>query len=265
MPDTKQQILPAFAPVPRLKDRHNGWKPEIQRAFIEALAETGSVKSAARRVNRAEVGAYLLRRHPEAGEFRRAWDAALDIGMRRIEDVAMERALNGVDVPVYSYGKLIGTRTIYNDRLLMFMLRNRAPERFAGGPNASGAKGMNAVGQMELKRLKKQWREEWEAETHVSAAEVRANIDRTLAAIKARTIASTSPAEFELEITTLAQRRADQAAGWRTREPYAPYAAKAAELLPRFVEEVRAEYPPYEEYVEGEDEPALREGPKPSA
>lgn len=116
----RQQTLPAFTPVPRLCDRSNGWKPEVQRAFIEALAETGSVKSAARRVGRAEVGAYMLRRHPQAEEFRKAWDAALDIGMRRIEDVAMDRALNGVEVPLYSYGKLVGSRTVYNDRLLMF-------------------------------------------------------------------------------------------------------------------------------------------------
>ena len=133
MTDQPHTIIPAFTPVPRAKDRHNGWKPEVQRAFIEALAETGSVKSAARRVGRAEVGAYLLRRHPEAQPFRAAWDAALDIGMRRIEDVAMDRALHGVEVPVYSYGKLVGSRTVYNDRLLMFMLRNRAPERFTGG------------------------------------------------------------------------------------------------------------------------------------
>ena len=128
-----QTILPPFAPVPREKDRANGWKPEVQRAFIEALAETGSVRAACRRVNRADHGAYLLRRHPEAQAFRAAWDAALDIGMRRIEDVAMDRALHGVEVPVYSYGKLVGTRTVYNVRLVMFMLRNRAPERFAGG------------------------------------------------------------------------------------------------------------------------------------
>ena len=255
--DDKPTTVPAFAPVPRSKERSNGWKPEVQRAFIEALAETGSVKAACRRVGRADHGAYILRRHPEAVEFRRAWDAALDIGMRRIEDVAMDRALNGVDVPVYSYGKLVGSRTVYNDRLLMFMLRNRAPERFPGGMNASGAKGMNAVGQMELNRLKKQLRKELEEEQEAkapSAAEVRASIDRTLAAIKARTIASTSPAEFELHIATLAQRRADEAAGWRAREPYAPCAAKAAELLPRFIEEVRAEYPPYEEYVAWQDE-----------
>lgn len=116
--------------------------------------------AACRRVNRASHGVYLLRRHPEAASFRAAWEAALAIGIQRIEDVAMDRALNGVEVPVYAYGKIIGTRRVYNDRLLMFMLRNRAPKRFA----ADGAKGMNAVDQMMLTRLKKEWRAEWENE-----------------------------------------------------------------------------------------------------
>ncbi len=174
------EILPAFAPVPRQYDRSNGWKPEVQRAFIEALAETGSVKSACRRVGRAEHGAYLLRRHPQAEEFRRAWDAALDIGMRRIEDVAMERALNGYEQPVYSYGKLVGTRTVYNDRLLMFMLRNRAPERFGAGlSRGGGAKGDNAIDKMILARLKAQWRQEWEDERAAKASSPEA-IRRTL-------------------------------------------------------------------------------------
>lgn len=193
MAEEKQQTLPPFTPVPRAKDRSNGWKPEVQRAFIEALAETGSVKAAARRVGRAEVGAYLLRRHPEAEEFRRAWDAALDIGMRRIEDVAMERALNGVEVPVYSYGKLVGTRTVYNDRLLMFMLRNRAPERFSAG----SARSLNALDRMELKRLKKQWREEWERERrladHEEEQETLAEIDEMIERMRANRWDNMSP------------------------------------------------------------------------
>ena len=78
----------------------------------------------------SQAGAYYLRRQCGAESFRAAWQAAIDLGVQRIEDVAMDRALNGVDVPVYSYGKLVGTRTAYTDRLLMFMLRNRAPERF---------------------------------------------------------------------------------------------------------------------------------------
>ena len=171
--------LPAFTPVPRAKDRSNGWKPEVQRAFIEALADTGSVEAAARRVGRSSVGAYQLRRHPQGHSFAEAWKAALDKGIQRIEDVAMDRALNGVEVPVYSYGKLVGTRRIYNDRLLMFMLRNRAPERFA----ADGARGLNALDKTRLEKMKKQWRKEWEAEKSGRSEvdvlnEINARIDR---------------------------------------------------------------------------------------
>lgn len=152
--------LPAFTPVPRAKDRSNGWKPDVQQAFIEALADTGSVRAACRRVGRSDHGAYQLRRHPEAESFRAAWDAALDLGVRRLEDLAMDRALNGVEVPVYSYGKLVGSRTVYNDRLLMFLLRNRAPERFAEGR----AKAMSALDKESLARLKQEWRKQWERE-----------------------------------------------------------------------------------------------------
>ena len=162
--------LPTFTPVPRLKDRSNGWKPEVQHAFIEALADTGSVASACRAVRRSAHGTYHLRRQPGAEEFAAAWEAAFDIGMQRIEDTAMDRALNGVEVPVYSYGKLIGSRIAYNDRLLMFMLRNRAPHRFAEGRSALRAGGPDAIDKMELARLKKQWRAEWEADYKRAAA-----------------------------------------------------------------------------------------------
>ena len=176
--------LPAFAPVPRQCQRHDGWTPERQRGFIEALADTGSVEAAARAVDMSSVGAYQLRRQPGAEEFRAAWETALALGVQRIEDVAMDRALNGVEEPLYSYGKLIGSRTRYNDRLLMFILRNRAPERFAAG---GGPKGLNAVSQMQLDRLKKQWIAEHEAsKPNVTAAEVRASIDRKIMDIRRR-------------------------------------------------------------------------------
>lgn len=176
--------LPAFTPVPRKCERHDGWTPERQRGFIEALADTGSVEAACRAVDMSSVGAYYLRRQPGAESFRAAWDAALAHGVQRIEDVAMDRALNGVPEPVYSYGKLIGTRMKYNDRLLMFMLRNRAPERFAAG---GGPKGLNAVSQMQLGQLKKQWLKEYEAsQPNVTDAEVRASIDAKIKSIRRR-------------------------------------------------------------------------------
>ena len=176
--------LPPFTPVPRLCNRHDGWTPERQLGFIEALADTGSVEAACKAVDMSTVGAYHLRRQPGADSFRAAWETALQLGVQRVEDVTMDRALNGVEEPLYSYGKLIGTRRKYNDRLLMFILRNRAPERFAAG---GGPRGPNAVSQMQLDKLKKQWRKEWEAErARVTPEQVRASIDRKIEAIRRR-------------------------------------------------------------------------------
>ncbi|OBX18460.1 hypothetical protein A9995_10800 [Erythrobacter sp. QSSC1-22B] len=218
-PQSPRGTLPAFAPVPRLKQRSNGWTAAVQCAFIEALADTGSVASACRAVARADHGAYLLRRHPEADEFRAAWDAALDLGIRRIEDVAMDRALNGVEVPVYSYGKLVGTRVVYNDRLLMFILRNRAPERFTEGK----PKGLNAVDAAEMRRRKQQWRSEWEEEqkranSYEAEDEVLASIDRKLASMRKNWLYYMSPRTRAAYDEFARLEHEDKAAGYDCRQ-----------------------------------------------
>ncbi|WP_235900189.1 hypothetical protein [Pontixanthobacter aestiaquae] len=175
--------LPDFTPVPRQCNRHDGWTPQRQRDFIEALADTGSVHAACKAVNMSQPGAYQLRRQPGADSFRAAWQAALDLGVQMVEDVAMERALHGIEVPIISHGKHYGTRRIYNDRLLMFILRNRAPERFAEG---GAAKGLNAVGKMQLERKKKEWQEEWQAKRFKDIAETRESITRKFDALRER-------------------------------------------------------------------------------
>lgn len=173
------RTLPAFTPVPRKCQRFDGWTPERQRGFIEALADTGSPKHAARAVGMTPEGAYLLRRHPEGEEFRQAWEAALALGIERLEDIAMERAIHGIEVPVYSYGKLVGTRRVFNDALLMFLLRNRAPHRFA----ADSLHNLDAATQSSLARLKREWRAEWDAEQEAARA---VDSDKVLASIDAK-------------------------------------------------------------------------------
>ncbi len=205
--------LPAFVPVPRHYKRHDGWTPERQRAFIEALADTGSVKAAAHAVNMTPEGAYLLRRHPEAGEFRAAWEAALSHGVQRLEDAGLERALNGVEVPVYHFGAVVGTRTVYDNRLLMFYLRNRLGQRFnadARNPDLDPAS---------LRRkLEKEWRADWERRQAIEDAaredEVIESIDRKLGLMHRRSLASQSPATRALFAQAKASHAADQAAGY---------------------------------------------------
>ena len=123
VPEDKARLVAEFAPVPR-RYRHDGWTPERQKAFIEALAVTGCVDRAAEMVNIAQTNCYELRKAPGAEEFRRAWDAALDFGTKKLKDIAFERAINGYLVPVFVAGKLMGFRRKYNDALLMVCLRH---------------------------------------------------------------------------------------------------------------------------------------------
>jgi len=79
-----KQLFP-FTPAP-VRARHDGWTVEKQYAFIEALAETGIVEEACRRVGMSDTAAYNLRRRPCGMHFRRAWDAAMDYSLHRAED-----------------------------------------------------------------------------------------------------------------------------------------------------------------------------------
>lgn len=119
-----------WVPVLR-KRRPDGWSPQKQRGFIEALADTGSVTAAARMVGMSITSCYRLRRAPGAEDFAAAWEAAIAQAALALVDVAFDRALNGVEEAVLDRdGQAVGLRRRYNDRLLMFLLRAHQPERY---------------------------------------------------------------------------------------------------------------------------------------
>lgn len=201
----------SFSPVPRRDNRHDGWTEDRQRGFIAALEETGSITAAARAVGMSTEGAYQLRRHPQAAKFRAAWEAALAGGIRRLEDTALDRALYGAEVPVYSYGKLVGTRTVYNDRLIMFMLRNRAPDRFAESAGATSP--------LRLAQLKQQWRKEWEEEkareSAKNSAGIIASIEAKIAIIRERRMPGISDHTHHYRALADYSEARDKAVGYR--------------------------------------------------
>ncbi len=119
-----------WVPV-RKKRRHDGWSNEKQRKFIELLADSGSVTAAADAVGMSRDSCYALRRSPGAENFARAWEAAIAAASRRLIDIAFDRAINGVEEPVFNKeGQRIACRYRYNDRLLMFLIRAHAPEQY---------------------------------------------------------------------------------------------------------------------------------------
>ena len=115
----------AAAPAPNAPTQTSVFDAAAQRVFIEALAETGSVKDAARRAGVSRMTAYRQRHAPDAHAFRAGWSEALARAVAMLADVALSRAIDGVEEPVFWKGEEIGTRTRYNDRLLMFLLRER--------------------------------------------------------------------------------------------------------------------------------------------
>jgi hypothetical protein len=71
-----------FEPVPR-RPRADGWTPDLQRAFIAALAVTGSPRRAARAVGKAQYGAEQLRKAKGAEGFNAAWDRAMALAAEK--------------------------------------------------------------------------------------------------------------------------------------------------------------------------------------
>lgn len=119
-----------WVPV-RRRPRTDGWTEEKQRRFIETLADTGLVGVSAKAVGMSRESAYRLRRSAHGAAFARAWDAARHHAGGVVEDIAFERALEGVEHNVYDeYGEVVCTKRSYNDGLLMFLLRHLKPERY---------------------------------------------------------------------------------------------------------------------------------------
>ena len=112
----------SFTPVP-VKPRRDGWTPERQAGFIEALAACGCVTDAAARVGMASDGAYDLLLREGSAAFRGAWDAALDYAAERLSEAAFSRALRGVAVPYYDKGQRVGGRRVFNEGLTRFLLQ----------------------------------------------------------------------------------------------------------------------------------------------
>ncbi len=123
VPDGAHYVAPPFDPVP-VQHRHDGWTPERQRSFIEALAATACVEDAARSVGMTAKSAHRLRARPDAVAFRDAWDVALDFAVGALQAAIFSRAVHGVPVPHYYKGELVGEHRRYNDQLAMFVMRH---------------------------------------------------------------------------------------------------------------------------------------------
>ena len=116
----------------KAKPRRRG-RPAVPAARLEAflsyLSETASIAGAAARAEVQRSTLYQLRKHDP--EFAARWDEARKLGIDRLEDDAMRRALEGVQKPVFYAGRQIASVQQFNDRLLQFLLKAHKPEVYA--------------------------------------------------------------------------------------------------------------------------------------
>ena len=120
--------------------RHDGWTTERQATFLRELAASHSVKKAAKAAGMSRQSAYGLRARLKGEPFDLAWNAALHRRFDALAEAAMDRALNGVEVPHFYKGELIGTSRRCDERLTVALLAMREsfrpPPRYASHPAA---------------------------------------------------------------------------------------------------------------------------------
>jgi hypothetical protein len=121
--------------------RHDGWTYARRRAFLEALAETGSVTRAAEDCDISTRSAYQLRHRHEGAAFALGWDAAILVARGRLVDDLMHRALEGqTDILTRDRDADQVSRTRTDNRLgmsLLTRLDNRADAAVGQGGDAA--------------------------------------------------------------------------------------------------------------------------------
>ncbi|MEO1167747.1 MAG: hypothetical protein AAFW97_03445 [Pseudomonadota bacterium] len=106
----------------------------------------------------AKEGAYQLRLHPDAAEFRDAWAKALDYGTHILADAALDRAIHGVPVPIMHGGEQVGERRTFNERLTMWQLQHRMPDTY-GKPGGAGTRARDTIRREEQEEYAREYEE----------------------------------------------------------------------------------------------------------
>jgi len=104
-------------PTSTRQPRHDGWTEDRKMRFLDCLAQSGNVRVACSQVGLTREAAYRLKRREPL--FERGWAAALAKARDLSIDALAERAVEGVEEPIYYRGELVGTRRRYDSRLLL--------------------------------------------------------------------------------------------------------------------------------------------------
>ena len=187
LPPQPDDPLLGFAPYLHAAPRRNSITPDRQQAFIAALAASGIVTQAARQIGASLEALYRLRNQPGAEHFAAAWEAAIDRGIARLEDCALERAIAGEERLVLRGGEVVARWTRYDTGLLQFLLRQRRPGRW----NSEGAHFANLrPGHPVYERLQREWERQQAIEAAANHEEVIQSLNAKLELMRQRQLAA---------------------------------------------------------------------------
>ena len=137
-----------FRPVAMRRLRHDGWTAAKQELFLLYLGQIGIISAAAKAVGMSAKSAYALYNRSEAEQtlepsaeesvtsFAEAWHNAIDLGRENALDLAISRAVDGEMRPVFYRGRQVGTRIVYDNRLLKKALQLEMNRKLPVDPNA---------------------------------------------------------------------------------------------------------------------------------
>ena len=193
-PEADDPLL-SFAPYLHKAPRRNSITPDRQRAFIAALAAYGIVTQAALEIGASLEALYKLRQRPGAEGFAAAWEAAIDRGVARLEDCLLARAIEGEERPIVSAGKLLGTWRHFDNRLAMFLLRQRRPVRWMEEADAFA---QLRPGHPVYERLRAEWLAQDAEDEQAIYDSINAKLDAMQAREEAVRVMLAAPAEDEV-------------------------------------------------------------------
>ena len=114
---------PPPRPMPDDPYDQRGWTRARQAGFLRALSATHSIKEAARSVGMSRQSAYRLRSRLKGQAFDLAWEVAFHHSYDVLAHAALERALNGTEVPEFFQGEQVGSYRRFDERLTVALLQ----------------------------------------------------------------------------------------------------------------------------------------------